>query len=113
MFCLASLNDGSLFNLALNVNIWYKLIELLRHTLTHTLKTLKLILIQDVFSVTKKSYKIPKKTHLELLFTVIQLHVQAMRSIPVPIDDICPAVTVEVCQSNPSAMLHGVLHTYR
>lgn len=36
-----------------------------------------------------------------------------MRPVPVPVDDVCLAVTVEVCQSNPSAMLHGVLHTYR
>ena len=36
-----------------------------------------------------------------------------MRPIPVPVDDVCLAVTVEVCQSDPSAVLHGVLHTYR
>lgn len=52
-------------------------------------------------------------THLELLFAVIQLHIQAVRSIPVSIDDVCLAVAVEVCQSDPSAVLHGVLHTYR
>lgn len=45
------------------------------------------------------------------MFAVIQLHVQAMRSIPVPVDDVCLSVTVEICQSDPSAMLHGVLHT--
>ncbi len=36
-----------------------------------------------------------------------------MRSIPVPVHDVCLTVTVEVCQSNASAMLHGVLHTYK
>lgn len=52
-------------------------------------------------------------THLKLLFPVIELHVQTMRSIPVPVDNVCLAIPIKVCKSNPSAMLHGVLQTYR
>lgn len=36
-----------------------------------------------------------------------------MWSVPVPVHDVCLSVPVEVCQSDPSAVLHGVLHTYR
>lgn len=49
--------------------------------------------------------------YLELLFAVVHLHVQAMRSVPVPVDNVCLAVTVEVSQSNPSSMLYGIFHT--
>lgn len=50
------------------------------------------------------------QTHLELLLAVIHLHEQAMGSIPVPINDVCPAVAVEIRQSDAPAVLHGVLH---
>lgn len=52
-------------------------------------------------------------THLELLLSVIHLQVQAVGSIPVPIDNVSLAIAVKIGQSNPSAMLHGVLQTYR
>lgn len=51
--------------------------------------------------------------YLELLFAVILLDVQAVRSIPVAVHDIGPSITVEVSQSDSSAMLHGILHTCR
>lgn len=50
-------------------------------------------------------------THFELLFAVVHLHIQAMGSVPIPIHDVCLAVTVEVGQNNSSSMLHGILHT--
>lgn len=50
------------------------------------------------------------QTHLELLLAVIQLQEQAMGSVPVPINNVCPAVAVEVRQSDAPAVLHGVLH---
>lgn len=52
-------------------------------------------------------------THFELLFAVVHLHVQAVRPVPVAVDDVCLAVAVKVSQSNPSSMLHGILHTCR
>lgn len=47
--------------------------------------------------------------HLKPLFAVIQLHVQAMGSVPVPVDDVRLSVAVEVGQSDSSAVLHRVL----
>lgn len=53
------------------------------------------------------------KTYFKLLFPVIQLHEEAVRSIPVAVDNVRPAIPVEVRQSDTSAVLHGVLHACR
>lgn len=53
------------------------------------------------------------KTYFKLLFPVVQLHEEAMRSIPVAVDDVRPAISVEIRQSDASAVLHGVLHACR
>lgn len=53
------------------------------------------------------------RTYFKLLFPVVQLHEEAMRSVPVAVDDVRPAVPVEVGQSDASAVLHGVLHACR
>lgn len=53
------------------------------------------------------------RTYLELLFAVVELHEEAMRPVPVAVDDVRPAVPVEVGQSDASAVLHGVLHACR
>lgn len=49
--------------------------------------------------------------HLEFLLAIIQLYVESVRPIPVPIDDVCPAISVKVCQGHTSPMLHWVFHT--
>ena len=57
------------------------------------------------------SYRTGQNLEL-LLAAVAHLHVQAMRSVPVAVYDVRLAVTVEVSERHPAAMLHGVLHPW-